>query len=53
LVPDGLVTGLNVFATCVFLVSLLALIVFKQSVIRVILFASLVGCTFKYLQWSF
>jgi chromate transporter len=48
LMPQGVGSGLNSFAAIVFIASLLALIVFKQSVIRVILFSSLVGCAFQY-----
>jgi len=48
LMPQGVGSGLNSFAAIVFIASLLALIVFKQSVIRVILFSSLMGCAFQY-----
>jgi chromate transporter len=50
LMPGELWVSINVFAVLVFAVSLLALIAFKQSVIRVILCSSLLGLGFKYLQ---
>ena len=50
LMPGEWWTGINFFALLVFVLSLLALIAFKQSVIRVILFSSSLGLGFKYLQ---
>jgi chromate transporter len=50
LMPDQMGSSVDVFAVFVFGLSLIALIAFKQSVIRVILLSSLLGLGFKYLQ---
>jgi len=49
LMPQGLSQSFNVFAVFVFVVSLLALIAFKQSVIRVIVSSAVLGCLYSFL----
>ena len=46
LMPEGLDSPFNAISFFIFIASLLALITFKQSVIRVILASALVGCAY-------